>query len=97
MVNWMAAGQAGVNPTSPGVIKNQMQVWGIDGRTVPVDLYDFGSIHLAGRVPLARSRVGVADLVGRGAMCIEKRVSNTRQDSQKPNPHTNTNPYTHLS
>lgn len=62
MVNWMAAGQAGVNPSSPGVIKNQMQVWGIDGRTVPVDLYDFGSIHLAGRVPLARSRVGVADL-----------------------------------
>lgn len=38
------------------------QVWGIDGRTVPIDLYDFKSIYLAGRVPLSRSRFGVADL-----------------------------------
>lgn len=26
MVNWLAAGQVGVTPSSPGVIKNQMQV-----------------------------------------------------------------------
>lgn len=62
MVNWLAAGTVGVGPSSPGVIKNQMQVWGIDGRTVPIDLYDFKSIYLAGRVPLSRSRIGVADL-----------------------------------
>lgn len=41
---------------------NTNQVWGIDGRTVPIDLMDFKAIYLAGRVPLARSRVGVADL-----------------------------------
>ncbi len=38
------------------------QVWGIDGRTLPIDLYDFKSIYLAGRVPLSRSGMGVADL-----------------------------------
>lgn len=29
---------------------------------MPIDLYDFRSIYLAGRVPLSRARVGVADL-----------------------------------
>ena len=39
-----------------------MAVWGIDGKTLPIDLCDFTQISFANGVGTSRKRIGVADL-----------------------------------